>query len=632
MVAGCDWRCFTTLGFFPTPYSDELFYSLVARYHAQLEFLGQKEIIGAIFSSRTAAAIHDLPCRLETFYRQLSPRTLLTPARLIYQHTLYPFYRPFLPVSRARIIFEWMRREGKGSSIHGTIGAMASGVRVLSCLRFCPDCVEDDRRNFREAYWHRSHQLPGIGLCHKHLVYLRESGVSVSSRQQKYTFVPLETVADKDSQSGYRDLNREIAVYLATATNWLLTHRPSVWGLEELHHRYIELLARRHLVTPLGFIHQSTLLREFSAFFGKDFLGQIGCALAEESEDNWLSNLIRKPRKTTHPLRHLMLMKFLDTSPKEFLGRNFVHCKPFGKPPFPCLNPAAPHYLEAIIPDVSITRNTENGLPIGNFCCACGFAYARTGPDRTEEDRLKRTRIIAMGPLWESRLAEVVTGPKVGLRKAARLLGVDPKTVIRHLQSNQKQMPPKCAPDGGSETEPSRKQARKKLQEMRRRNPAFSRTALRKLLGGDYTWLYRHDREWLNAHLPPCTIKRGTRAPRIDWKKRDQEICGRVKTAIEELRKDSASLRRITKGCVGEMSGCLSLIQKHLGKLPQTREVLEAACESVEDFQLRRVRRVVSMLHEENVSIATWRIVREARLRPNISQKVADEIKRLAKV
>ncbi len=44
------------------------------------------------------------------------------------------------------------------------------GTRILdsSLGRFCPECLEEDEKGKGVAYWHRSHQIPGIPWCQKH--------------------------------------------------------------------------------------------------------------------------------------------------------------------------------------------------------------------------------------------------------------------------------------------------------------------------------------------------------------------------------------------------------------------------------------------------------------------------------
>ena len=133
------------LSYFHTPFNDELFYSIAARYQHYLGHLGSKVIVRQLFASNTASAVFDFPSSLQAFYEQLSKGSLLTPEKMITDHTLFPLYRPFLAKAQAESVEHNMRSSHRGNSIHVTIGVMASSIPVLSHLRFCWECVAADR-------------------------------------------------------------------------------------------------------------------------------------------------------------------------------------------------------------------------------------------------------------------------------------------------------------------------------------------------------------------------------------------------------------------------------------------------------------------------------------------------------
>lgn len=53
---------------------------------------------------------------------------------------------------------------------------------------------------------------------------------------------------------------------------------------------------------------------------------------------------------------------------------------------------------------------------------------------------------------------------------------------------------------------------------------------------------------------------------------------------------------------LGKRAGCSSLLDKRLDKLPVTYQLLERICESVEMFQMRRIKLVAERLSEEKGS------------------------------
>src|SRR6266705_1364930 len=100
------------LGHFPTPYADELFYSLCARYGRRVAYRASKSLLIDLF---------DLPNRLDSFTRLLPRGSSLTTDRLINQHTLLPLLSAFIPPDRVKRIREDMR------STSGAAAQMRSG-------------------------------------------------------------------------------------------------------------------------------------------------------------------------------------------------------------------------------------------------------------------------------------------------------------------------------------------------------------------------------------------------------------------------------------------------------------------------------------------------------------------------
>src|SRR3712207_8006301 len=93
---------------FPTPLPDELFYSLCARYGERVRYSDIEAVNKDLFGARGKSAVVDLPSHLGHFVRSLPPNHDLTLSRLIYKHTLLPFYAPFLPVERLGRVCEDM--------------------------------------------------------------------------------------------------------------------------------------------------------------------------------------------------------------------------------------------------------------------------------------------------------------------------------------------------------------------------------------------------------------------------------------------------------------------------------------------------------------------------------------------
>ena len=618
------------LSFFPTPYPDELLYGICARYHQRSVNAFINATVMDLFDSPSACAVADLPSHLDHLSGLLPEGTLNTAERFINCNTMLPLYRPFLPKDRLVKLLSCMKDSTQGNSIHVAIGVVSSCIPMPRFFRFCRECVVDDDKKYGEPYWHRCHQIMPVRMCHKHHTWLFESNIVISAPRNKHEFhlVPCDSELEL-GRSLQDDKHFEHHQVMAESVAWLLqNHDLRVPGLHQLQQRYLHHLRRLGLITCSGRVKQSELIVRFVDHFGTDFLDQLHCGIDRDSQDNWLSTLVRKPRKASHPIRHLLLIHFLGLQVEDFFQGESRQKPPFGRGPWPCLNPAAPHYRQSVIRKCIITRNTVTGNPVGNFFCSCGFAYARTGPDWEKGNRFRRGRIITFGTEWERELIRNALVERNGLRFTARALGVDAKTVKRHLA--------RLTTKGTEETmheRTSQKEVRRaRWLFLRSEHPDKGRKELRALSQADYIWLYRHNREWLRENLPPAKTKKPTAWSRVDWERRDRKLARRITPATIRIKRLQGKPVRITICSIGVNIGMRSLLEKKLVKLPVTKAMLDRVCENKEDFAIRRVRYAAAMLSERGEPLRAWRIIREARLRPGFSRKVAEEIEHLISV
>lgn len=82
------------------------------------------------------------------------------------------------------------------------------------------------------------------------------------------------------------------------------------------------------------------------------------------------------------------------------------------------------------------------------------------------------------------------------------------------------------------------------------------------------------------------------------------------------LHVDHETVSRVAKAI-----GQLALIEQHLDQMPRTRAYLDSVIESLEDFQIRRVRWAVEALDLRGEEVLRWKVVRMAGLKPDYSEK-----------
>jgi len=210
---------------------------------------------------------------------------------------------------------------------------------------------------------------------------------------------------------------------------------------------------------------------------------------------------------------------------------------------------------------------------------------------------------------------------------AARHLQCDPVTAKRQLEKIQNKMEhSEVAATITDDFEIERTNRRAAWLNIVKDYPEKTRTQIRQMAKADFTWLYRHDRQWLTKNTPAPEKRRKYTDNRVDWQKRDAEICNRVKAVINEELKSVNKPTRITVSFIGKAIGELHLLQKHLDKLPKTKEFIPSFSETIEEFQIRRVKYVGQKLRENQMKVMEWEIIRKAGLRPGYSERVQFEI------
>ena len=169
------------ISFFPTPYPDELWYSVICRYHVHSGNSCAKHTMRQLYGDGTYTASMMLCGHIVPLLAQL-PRGYLSIKDVILRHTLYPYYARFYSTQRKRSTYAYAFN-GSGNAVHRMGISQASGNHY-TVLRYCPVCHQEDFAQYGEPYWHRSHQLPDMQLCVKHRCWLVDTdAVCVHNRQ-----------------------------------------------------------------------------------------------------------------------------------------------------------------------------------------------------------------------------------------------------------------------------------------------------------------------------------------------------------------------------------------------------------------------------------------------------------------
>lgn len=349
-----------------------------------------------------------------------------------------------------------------------------------------------------------------------------------------------------------------------------------------------------------GRLKYKKLLRASQKFFPAEIFEIVGRI---SDKEKWLIVLTQAGNVdiTYHPIRHLLLQTFLGFSAKEFF-EDFEEYKPFGDPPYPCLNLAANHYKELTIKKCKILDNIskdvrKQGIPIGIFRCDCGFTYQRLGPDKSDEDKFSYNRIKEYGMVWETEFGEMWEDLTLSSTQIGRNLGISQTSVSRqairlNLPMNTKTTRSlhgyKRHQNPNKSFSQMLRQYRLDWLEVRRNNPDLTRKQLLNKANFLYLWLRRNDFEWFKDKIPPQATK-PIKREWLNWKEIDQNLSGEMEAICKEILSSKDIPVRICITEIIKRSGYKVWIDKRNKKLPQTSILIDKYLETFEDVMLRRI-------------------------------------------
>ncbi|HFJ9429042.1 TnsD family transposase [Bacillus cereus group sp. BceL293] len=603
------------LTFFTNPYPDELMYSAIARYHFYSGNLDCKDTLEEVFQSRSVIPSVEIGSHFAILAEQLGSNYSVE--TILANHTIYPYYAIFLTKQRHQEILRDVASNGQ--ALYTRLGMIAGSICKKKGLYYCAECTKFDVEQFGEPYIHREHQLQGIDYCPHHEVQLRKYPVDIASRIEYIRF----ELKNMNLPSIYKaDPFAKISIHLSKQAYKLLQLPLHKFSREDIKLKYRASLFELNLITVSNRVRQKELYQAFKNKFPKGFLEKYESTLNIADEYNWLKVITRNTKRHVHPFRHLLMLYFLEQDIDDFVNQE-ADVGRFGTGPWPCLNKAAEHYREFVIPSVEIKRDSKLKVPIGTFSCSCGFVYTRKGPDMSLEDRFRIGRVKVFGEVWESKLKQL-SKKGLGTRAIARELGVDSKTVKKYLErhevvSNQAKIENKVLFE----------QYRNELIEGIQKLPNLSRTALRERFKKQYMFLYRHDKEWLMKNLPIKQQKLDS-TKTADWNKRDREYVAKIKVLYKELLAKERPIR-ITVSAIGKRLGILANLERHVDKLSQTKELLEEITESVEQFQIRRCCKVIDQMITMDEPVILWKVQRIAAVKTHHFHEIKPKLEEYLK-
>jgi len=556
--------------FFPDPFPDETLHSVLARY-AQLYGLRSPNgiLTGALWGGNFSENV-PFPCHLARLVDALPTQVGMTVSRLIDNHTLLPYYQPFLSVSQLQYAQSQMAFRGSGG-LKLKLGLIASRLEHATRTRFCSACLKQDDACKGVAYWHRVHQLPGVLICPHHMEPLMVLDQRTLTCWRKRLLLPgHEAVQSRALALDISPERRRELFDIAKVSHEVLQANACPFRADRIQKLLVDGALALGLASGNGRLRLGSLGLHMNAFFNSlPSIGEYSILgnLQDDVPAPWVTKLLRKPRHTHHPLKFILLAIALKIDIVELLTEGDTHvevdvaqCSSHLPSSIPLMEPSGEHEASSITSDV--TTGLERDI----------WACAEKGMDAGE---------------------------------ISAQLSVSLATVYRGVRGHEQ------GTEGWKQSRFKRglNQRRSRFEQQYQDHQAHECS--------DYMWLYRNDRVWLTQQFSPPYRAGSTGESRSPFRDLDPSLASQIYECARNLRALPGKPIRVTQSRIGRELGSVARFEKQLQKLPLCAAALASVCESRDHFHMRRLQWAEQHLIGQGIPVTKALLYRTASIRPD---------------
>ena len=611
------------LGFFPTPYPDEIFYSVLCRYHIRSGNPAFVSTAKTIWGKKISANLY-LPQSLGKVALRIPPETGLTAEYFATHNTIYPFLKPFLPKERGLHVLKLLESESQSEIMaYHLCGLTRSKSPKWQYLRYCEDCWQEDIRLYGEPYWHRLHLLPGILMCPIHGKPIKDSIVIRKDISSKFHAASI-AMSSNEPEPCFCDNIAEKLLNVAADAAWIMRNGSTLPFSEFMIENYDKLLRGKGYRSLSGRKNKNYLLdKEICAFYGEEFLDVLGVHSQEITP--WSAQILQKRNALLYPIYYLLLMRFLAGSAKDFFTKQHDVAHPYGTGPWPCRNPVCPYYLKDVISELPPLVQFASRHQVTFTCPHCKFAYRRSRQKAKSKQYSGQIDTVDYGWLWMNMYIEMMkSGTPIvhimeklhcGFSTVKRLgveLGFLPEEQLPKKKPNiyfkSKTMP---TPTTKST---SKDYYREQWCQAMKDNPDGSRSFLIKSYPEVYKWLRENDVDWYEVNAP-----KSKRYTVQNWTNNDDDSVIKARAAVAYLKCLPGRPIWINRSSV-EKYGGLNNLYRNLknGNLPKTQAYLDEALETDVEWRKRKIQWAVKELNDSGKILLLPQIKVKASLSHNV--------------
>jgi hypothetical protein len=585
-----------SLFYFPAPFPNELFYGLICRY----SFLSGEKSVASInetlFGNRRLLLPIEFPIKLNEFEERCKNLFPYSTAHIINDYSLFPFYSKFLPQERIKRLKKIILRS-ELSNVRAVLGLNSSKIKSLISPRYCIECSKNDLKKYNQFYIHREHQLP-LGICANHNTILESMEPQlVSFRYDKHISDYFTTAVNLSPRYNENPLLLRVS---KIANSILL-------GESELSTAQFNYQEKLH---ELGFyrgknINVNKLVYCLQQQYGSEQVKElIQLNVGEMEPHKYLMAPVNTPNKIFNPIRHILLMDFIESWYKQD-NLPVKHLKKTGV----CFNKASSHYLQNIISNINLKYDTVLKVNVTIFECECGMVYKKYFRDKKNGIRSEKIKITKYGPIWENKFKELVSD-KLTSYAISKILGVDIRT-IKHKRISE--INSETTNDKSFEYYQASWTVLLDDAKINGKQGFISRA--RKKSPKIYSWLYKNAKSWLKDENLKFIKKSYHSQLRITWSEIDLELLKNLKTNYQN--QIGTNKKRITKTLLIRSVRHIKNISNGvtMEKLPLSLKYIKSVSENSRSYKVRKLQIVLGELLQTNNRVSYSLLLAKANMR-----------------
>jgi len=621
--------------FFPTPYPDEILYSIICRYHIRSGNPGANTTIKEVWGRRGTAKGLYLSNGLDAIVERLPDETGITADKLIWNHTMFPYVCPTLTKPRADNIYSMLCGIQKDfTRVYTKAGIVGRKPALPLYLRFCPACVKADHKDYGEAFWHRIHQLPGVCICPIHKEYIYDSSFLVHLTF-RYFFPATTELCDAIPETkSFSTGMKAHHITFAEDSAWILENGMTIGNVEYLFEKHFRLLVfkgYRGYSPKEAITDYRGLSKDIKSFYGEEFLRSLS-SYDEDDYSSWIARFTWKSTTGPSTAHHLLMMRFLSGTPQKFIDSS-EEFLPFGKPSWPCRNKICEYFLKDCINEIEV--GFKGGLHKAIFTCPyCGYSYRRGKATPKEKQYDTQVSIVDFGWLWKQRLKECIWDLKLTVHETAREMGYPDETIRKYAvlmellpESRMPRVNRRYIPvEKKDRSEETLESHRKRWLRLMESHPNTKRSVLARLDLDNYKWLIKHDYKWFDENAPTPLRKS------FDWIARDKVYLAQVKQAVFEMGSKSGRPVWLCYSSISNKAGIGNRIFSMRENLPDTKHYIDSIIETKDEWRKRKIHWAISQLCDIGKSMSYDKIFRLAGLSSETGRRFREYIEEEIKI